>query len=69
MTEAHDVTWARVDDGFYVGSRPGAFLGCIDRQDDGRFIALDAHTQPIGVFDRLDQAMSAVADGAGQVTA
>lgn len=60
-TENRDVVWARVDDGFYVGSRPGHFLGCIDRQDDGRFLALDTHTQPIGTFAHLADARAAVA--------
>lgn len=56
-----DVVWARVDDGFYVASRPGHFLGCIDRQDDGSFLALDTHTQPIGTFADLADARTAVA--------
>ncbi|CDJ99958.1 hypothetical protein MIC448_1990001 [Microbacterium sp. C448] len=60
-TQERDVVWARVDDGFYVGSRPGHFLGCIDRDDDGRFVALDTHTQPIGTFAHLADAMEAVA--------
>lgn len=57
----HDVVWARVDAGFYVGSGPGFFLGCIDRQDDGSYLALDTHTQPIGYFAELDDARDAVA--------
>ncbi|MET0297388.1 MAG: hypothetical protein ABW024_08305 [Microbacterium sp.] len=57
-----DIVWARVDDGFYVGSIPGRFLGCIDRQAGGEFLALDVHTQPIGRYPTLDQAMSAVQD-------
>lgn len=52
--------WARVDDGFYVGSLPGRFLGCIDRQDDGEFLALDVYSQPIGTFPDLARAMEAV---------
>lgn len=59
-SEERRVVWARVDDGFYVGSLPGSFLGCIDRQADGTFLALDVHTQPIGVFPDLDRAMTAV---------
>lgn len=55
-----DVTWARVDSGFYVGSRPGLFLGCVDRQDDGSFLALDVTAAPIAVFDSLPEAMAAV---------
>jgi len=60
-TQHGDVVWARVDDGFYVASRPGHFLGCIDRQEDGRFLALDTHTHPIGIFDELADARAAVA--------
>ena len=59
-TEYGDVVWARVDDGFYVGSRPGHFLGCIDRQEDGQFLALDTHTRPIGTFTDLADARAAV---------
>lgn len=59
-TPAHDVVWARVDDGFYVGSRPGYFLGCIDRQEDGQFVALDTLTRPLGTFAQLADAMAAV---------
>lgn len=60
MTDILDATWARVDEGFYVGSRDGVFLGCIDVQSDGLFVALDAHTHAIGTFNRLDEAMEAV---------
>lgn len=59
-TEDRDVVWARVDEGFYVGSRPGHFLGCIDRDEDGTFVALDTQTRPIGVFTHLADAMDAV---------
>jgi hypothetical protein len=55
-----DVVWARVDDGFYVGSIPGRFLGCIDRQADSEFVALDVHARPIGTYSHLAAAMSAV---------
>ncbi|MDN3495159.1 hypothetical protein QL996_04410 [Planococcus sp. APC 4015] len=60
--QASDVVWAKVDDGFYVGSLPGRFLGCIDKQPDGTFIALDVYSRPIGTFARLDHAMTAVLD-------
>lgn len=57
-----DVVWARVDDGFYVGSLPGRFLGCIDRRTEGEFVALDVYARPIGTFAQLDEAMTAVWD-------
>jgi hypothetical protein len=60
MTDIAEATWARVDDGFYVGSRDGVFLGCIDVLPDGRFAALDARTQPIGTRESLPEAMHAV---------
>jgi hypothetical protein len=69
QTHVTDVTWARVDDGFYVGSRDGSFLGCIDALPDGRFAALDALTRPIRTCHHLREAMQAVlAAGEGQVT-
>lgn len=60
--ERIDVTWARVDDGFYVGSRPGVFLGCVDARPDGMFVAMDVHTQPLGTFSDLRAAMRRVSD-------
>lgn len=63
-----DVTWARVDDGFYVGSRDGAFLGCIDVLPDGSFAALDALTRPISTHPQLDD-LDAADDRDGVVRA
>lgn len=60
--DVDSVVWARVDDGFYVGSLPGRFLGCIDRQSDGAFLALDVYARPIGTFPHLERAMAAVWD-------
>lgn len=60
--------WARVDDGFYVGSRGGDFLGYVDRRDDGRFVAADLHSHPLGVFDDLASARSSVEQAAPIVT-
>ncbi|TQJ29640.1 hypothetical protein FBY39_0083 [Microbacterium sp. SLBN-146] len=61
MTDIADALWARVDEGFYVGSHNGTFLGCIEVLSDGRFAALDAHTRPLSTHTRLDEAMHAVA--------
>lgn len=58
------VTWARVEDGFHVGSRRGEFLGYIDRQSDGTFLAFDAFSRVVGRFRGLTAAMSAVSDSA-----
>jgi hypothetical protein len=68
MTDIAEATWARVDDGFYVGSRDGVFLGCIDVLPDGRFAALDAHTQPIAIRGSLPEAMYAVISAGGDET-
>lgn len=61
--EGAGITWARVEDGFHVGSRHGEFLGYIDRQADGRFLAFDLHSRAIGGFADLTSAMRAVSAG------
>lgn len=65
MTDIADATWARVDDGFYVGSHDGVFLGCIDVLPDGRYAALDAHTRPIRTCVDLTEAMRVVVTAGG----
>jgi hypothetical protein len=52
------VVWARVEDGFHVGSRNGDFLGYIERAADGYFDANDMCSRPIGRFPTLVSAMS-----------
>lgn len=64
--ETAQVTWAQVDDGFYVASRAGTFLGCIDVRSDGRFSALDGRTRPIRTCHHLSEAMRAVMDAAAE---
>lgn len=54
------VVWARVEDGFHVGSRIGEFVGYIDRQRDGRHLAYDSRSQCIGAFVKLTDAMRAL---------
>jgi len=56
------VVWARVEDGFHVGSRVGEFVGYIDRQRDGRYLAYDSRSQRIGAFTELTGAMRALSD-------
>lgn len=65
-SELSDMVWARVDDGFYVGSLPGRFLGCIDQKSPREFVALDVHARPIGSFPHLESAMSAVWNAASE---
>lgn len=57
------VVWARVEEGFHVGSRSGVFLGYIDRQPDGVFLAHDGHSRVVGRFEALTAAMAAVTNG------
>ncbi|MFJ6651431.1 hypothetical protein ACIQLJ_01375 [Microbacterium sp. NPDC091313] len=54
------VVWARVEDGFHVGSRDGNFLGYIERAADGYFDACDMRSRPVGRFPTLVSAMSAL---------
>ena len=58
--------WAEVEDGFYVCSRDGTFLGYVDRRADGRLVAFDMHSQETGDFGTLDDARFAVESVAPQ---
>jgi hypothetical protein len=73
MVSAHQpeapVIWARVEEGFHVGSRGGVFLGYIDRQPDGAFLAHDGHARVVGRFDALTDAMAAVTNGHARIDA
>ncbi|MCD2168182.1 MULTISPECIES: hypothetical protein [Microbacterium] len=57
------VVWARVEEGFHVGSRKGVFLGYIDRQPGGTFLAYDGRSRLVGSFRALTAAMAAVTNG------
>lgn len=57
------VVWASVEDGFHVGSRDGNFLGYIDRQPDGRLLACDMFSRPVGHFTDLAAAMASLTGG------
>lgn len=57
------VVWARVEEGFHVGSRKGVFLGYIDRQSDGVYVAFDGTSRMVGRFRALTAAMAAVTNG------
>ncbi|MDF2580231.1 MULTISPECIES: hypothetical protein [Microbacterium] len=58
------IVWARVEDGFHVGSRTGEFVGYIDRQADGRYLAYDSRSSRVGAFTDLTTAMRTLALGA-----
>ena len=54
------ITWARIEDDFFVGSRSGEFLGFIDREESGVYVVCNQYSQPIGQFAELDAAMAAL---------
>lgn len=55
-----DILWACVEEGFHVGSRGGDFLGYVDRQAGGEYIAFDARSRSLGSFPTLEDATAAV---------
>lgn len=57
------VTWSQVEDGFYIGSRFGHFVGYIDRRD-GVYSAFNLSSVVIGTFTVLADAMDALAEAA-----
>ena len=59
---ASGIVWSLVEDGFHVGSRGGNFLGYIDRQPDGRYLACDMYSRPTGYFTDLPSAMRALSN-------
>lgn len=63
------ITWSTVDTGFRVASRSGEFIGSIDETADGRFVAFDGRSTPIGLFATLRDAQRAVTGAAGETTA
>lgn len=54
------ITWAKVEENFYVGSRQGEFLGYIDKTGDAVFVATDMVSRQLGEFASLTEAMDAV---------
>jgi hypothetical protein len=54
------VVWARVEEGFHVGSRNGVFLGYLDREADGSYLAYDGRSRLVGRFPTLVAGMAAV---------
>lgn len=58
--ETRAAVWAQVEDGFYVGSRPGIFVGSVERTADGRFIARDGLSRLLGDADDLAAATALV---------
>lgn len=63
-TTPGDALWSCVQAGFHVGSRRGQFLGYVDRQRDGRYLAVDARGADVGSYASLGEATRAVTDAA-----
>lgn len=51
------LTWACVEDGFYVASRGTVLLGYIDRIETARYQVCDADAHSLGFFAALEPAM------------
>lgn len=54
------ILWVRVTSDLTVGNVEGSYVGCIDRVRDG-FVPVNAHGEPLGRFDTLTQAKTALA--------
>lgn len=51
------LTWACVEDGFYVASDSSGLIGFIDRIKPEAFQVFNAFSQQVGYFRNLDSAM------------
>lgn len=61
ISSAHtEVVWAEVEDGFYVGSRGGEFLGYIDVEAEAQNVVCDMYSRPVGEYASLADAMLAL---------
>lgn len=56
-----ELIWSCVEDGFYVASVSGHFLGYVDTIDAEKFQVCNALSQQIGLYSSLDAAMAHVA--------
>jgi hypothetical protein len=56
------VIWSCVEDGFYVGSCDGNFLGYVDELSGDRFAAYDAHSKLVGTYPELGDARRALSE-------
>lgn len=57
---ASQATWTAVEDGFFVASRDGEYLGYVERTADGHIIGFDGRSTPVGRYDDLPEAQRAV---------
>jgi len=53
--------WTPVDDGLWVASANGEFLGTVELRRPGAYVAVDAHGADIAVCETLDAAKQRVA--------
>jgi len=54
------VLWQKVDRDFWVGNQKGTFLGTIERNAAGEYIARDSVAAEVGVYRSLHDARAAV---------
>lgn len=54
------VTWASVSEGFFVASRAGDYVGCVECTPDGHFVGFDSRSTPVGRYADLAEAQRAV---------
>lgn len=54
------VTWATVSDGFFVASRAGDYVGCVESTSDGHFVGFDFRSTPVGRYATLAEAQQSV---------
>lgn len=64
-SETHDpdepqFVWSEVEPGFYAGSCAGNFLGYIDQNVRGIFVAHDMESHVIGEFSTIEEAMESL---------
>ena len=55
------VSWAEVEPGFHVATRVGDFIGFVDRTPAGQHVAFDGFSTPVGRYDTLQAAKTAIA--------
>ncbi|GAA2082439.1 hypothetical protein GCM10009758_33180 [Microbacterium hatanonis] len=52
--------WSEVEPGFHVGERDGEFVGYVDTNADGTFVAFDGHSTAVGRFRSLAEAKASL---------
>lgn len=52
--------WSEVEPDFHVGARDGEFVGYVDTNADGTFVAFDGHSTAVGRFRTLADAKASL---------